>query len=103
MSRITVRPGRARVTAKIWTNTMTIDSGPSYMSEEAAKVIWEIKVMDDLPWREEVAKVRTLMLDIMKAECEIDREALENELLAAQIVLSNKMAALALPVEGDAS
>jgi hypothetical protein len=68
------------------------------MSEEAAQVIWQIKLNDGLPWLAEVTKVRELMTQIMNTEDVATRTTLNALLMMARAELSNVMAALALPV-----
>lgn len=48
MPKIEVKPGRARVSLKIWTSTMSIDTAGVRMSEEAAVSIYKIALNGNL-------------------------------------------------------
>lgn len=54
MATTTPKPGRARVSLKIRTSTMSIDSSGGYMPEAAALVIYRTAITGDFPWRAEL-------------------------------------------------
>lgn len=97
MPRIEVKPGRARVSLKVWTDSISIDSPGTFMAKEAALVMYQIQVASGLPWAEELANVRALVGELGSAETTPERRRLASyELTNAQAALSNKVAACGL-------
>lgn len=92
MARIEVKPGRARVSLKVWTDSLSVDAPGSYMPKEAALVMYQIHLGGALPWAAEVAKVRELTAALVAAGADDSCHALGEQLAAARVALGCKVA-----------